>query len=119
MKKITSCILILLSVATFAQPGNLDLSFNSTGKVTTSLFSDTFDRAFAVAVQSDGKIVVAGSTDNGNSTKIAVLRYNPNGTLDNTFNGTGMVSTSNGGVYDFANALAIQPDGKILVTGES
>jgi uncharacterized delta-60 repeat protein len=72
--------------------GILDTTFNGTGGVTTPI--DTQDRANAVALQTDGKIVVAGAIINTSGPSIAVVRYNTNGALDNTFNGTGKVITS-------------------------
>src|SRR5207245_8040541 len=67
--------------------GSLDLTFNGTGKVNTPITVN--DRAWALALQTDGKIVVAGDTNDGNPSKFAVARYNSNGSLDSSFNGTG------------------------------
>ncbi|MBI4770572.1 MAG: hypothetical protein HY784_09250 [Chloroflexi bacterium] len=66
------------------------------------------------AVQSDGKIVVAGQSDGD----FALARYNANGSLDTTFSTDGKVTTAIGS-YDTGNALALQPDGKIVVAGQS
>src|SRR5439155_13140721 len=80
--------------------------------------------ATCVAVQPNGKIVVAGKRDNGALTilgdhgQFAVARFNVNGTLDNTFDGNGRLTIDfHGGGGSQANALAIQPDGKILLAG--
>ncbi len=77
-------------------------------------------------IQSDGKIVVAGSSrsfnpSGGGTSDFALARYNTDGTLDPTFNFTGKVVTdfSGSGSGDFAHALAIQSDGKIVVAGDS
>ena len=82
-------------------------SFGPTGK----------NIANAVVVQANGKIVVAGSYDyGGGDTDLAVLRYNSDGTLDTTFNGSGYFVRGGTGA-DTAKAVAIQPDGKIVVVG--
>jgi uncharacterized delta-60 repeat protein len=119
-----------VAVLRFNTNGTLDSSFGKgnedgtpDGVVNTSL-GDGEDFAKAVAIQKDGKIVVAGNHVNGDSSDIALLRFNKNGTLDSTFgkgndDGTpdGIVSTSLGNGDDFANAVAVQADGKILITG--
>ena len=97
--------------------GSLDTSFNGTGKVTTAIGS-VHDRGNSVAIQSDGKIVVAGYSQNSNY-DFAVVRYNPNGSLDTTFNGTGKVTTAFGTSNDVGNSVAVQSDGKIVVAGQT
>ncbi len=97
-----------------ATPGSLDTSFDVDGIVTTD-FGGTHDEGFAVAMQSDGKIVLAGKYNNG--AQFAVARYNSNGSLDTSFNGTGKVTTDFGGLEDWGLAVAIQPNGKIVVAG--
>ena len=74
------------------------------------------DYAYGVAVQSDGKIVVAGTVADASSSDFGVARYNTNGTLDNTFGSDGKVSTGFGAT-DGANAVALQSDGKIVAAG--
>src|SRR5204862_7791073 len=75
-----------------------------------------------VALQSDGRIIVAGgavtATGGGD---VVVLRYNSNGTLDTTFGGDGIVTTavSEGLGSDLALSVALQPDGRIVVGGSS
>jgi uncharacterized delta-60 repeat protein len=97
--------------------GTLDTTFNTTGKVTTSIHGHS--AANGVAVQSDGKIVVAGSCSSPDGSEIiAVARYNSDGTLDTTFNGTGM-ATSALGKESRANSVVLQTDGKIVVAGLS
>ncbi len=98
--------------------GDLDITFDGDGKVTTN-FGGDYDQANCVAIQSDGKIVVAGSSWNGNSYVFALTRYNSNGSLDTTFDGDGTVTTDIGGSNDGANSVAIQSDGKIVVVGNS
>jgi uncharacterized delta-60 repeat protein len=98
--------------------GNLDTTFDGDGKVTTAVGSSD-DFARGVAIQSDGKIVVAGSSVNGGSNNFALTRYNSNGSLDTTFDGDGKVTTAVGSSYDVAYSVAIQSDGKIVVAGAS
>ena len=81
------------------------------------------DHAFAVAIQGDGKIIAAGRTTKCNNFileegQFALVRYNINGTLDQTFgpDGNGKVNTDfSGGVWGYS--VVIQNDGKILVAG--
>jgi uncharacterized delta-60 repeat protein len=65
--------------------GTLDNSFSDDGILVTDLGSSSFDVAYSVTVQADGKILVAGSSDAGGTTDIALVRYNANGTLDSSF----------------------------------
>ena len=76
------------------------------------------EKAQAVAVQPDGKIVVGGWVgENLGMTDFAIVRYNPDGTLDPTFDGDGKVITPLGDHVDQLYGLTIQPDGKILAVG--
>ncbi|MFF0494362.1 hypothetical protein ACFYTQ_35540 [Nocardia sp. NPDC004068] len=99
--------------------GTLDVRFGSGGKISTDLGSGA-DRARAVAVGSDGRILVSGSTQSGGpSDDFAVVRYTPDGQVDTGFGEGGKVSTDFGGTSDIANAVAIQSDGKVLAVGTS
>ena len=96
-------------------PGALDLTFDGDGKVTTAI--QNANEARSVAIQPDGKIVVAGSTVNDSSRRdFALARYNPDGSLDSTFDGDGTLTTTIG-TNDNAHSVAIQADGKIDVAG--
>ena len=109
------------AVVRYNPDGSLDSSFGDNGRVITRL-TEEYDGASAVAIQPDGKIVVAGSRYNCASLGggcFAVVRYNTNGSLDTSFNGTGIVITPVNGSHDFAFSLAIQTDGKIVVGGTS
>jgi uncharacterized delta-60 repeat protein len=89
------------------------------GFVTTDIAGHG-DAATAVAVQPDGKIVVAGYAQvNAIDSDVTLARYNPDGTLDTSFSGDGIVTTSLGTQSDEARAVAIQPDGKIVVAGDT
>jgi len=119
MNKLAIAFLIItISLTSFSQSGNLDLSFGIAGKVTTAVGNGN-DVGSAIAVQSDGKIVVTGNTYNGTNFDIVVLRYNTNGTLDNTFGTSGKVTTAIGSGTETGNAVAVQTDGKIIVAGYS
>jgi uncharacterized delta-60 repeat protein len=122
-----------IALARYNMDGTLDLSFgpNGTGLILTpSGGFCTHLEAFALALQSDGKIVVAGvekpCISDEPATKFALARYSVNGLLDGTFGGTGIVTTDIADIqvlpagfygYEEANAVTIQEDGKILSVG--
>jgi uncharacterized delta-60 repeat protein len=119
MKKITiiSLIYFILFVnILYSQDGSLDTTFGSNGKVTTTIGSLN-DIGGAIAIQPDGKIVVAGYSENSSNADIAIARYNTNGSLDTTFDIDGKVTTDIANSNDYLNAIAIQLDGKIVVAG--
>ena len=96
--------------------GSLDSSFGGgDGIVTVDLGG--IDRGNSLALQSDGKIVVAGTTDIGGSEDFAVVRYTVNGSLDWSFGGGDGIVTVDLGGNDSGNSVAIQSDGKIVVAG--
>ena len=103
-----------------AASGALDASFNTNGKVFTG-FGTNEEQANAVALQSDGRIVVAGATSAGAAFDFAVARYNTDGTPDLTFDSDGKVATFIVGAnsVDIASAMVIQPDGRIVVAGRA
>ncbi len=105
-----------VAVARYNADGSLDIGFGTGGKVTTAIGSGE-DAARSVAVQSDGKIVVAGYSHNGSNLDFAVVRYNSDGSLDTSFDSDGMVTTAIGSDNDLAQSVAVQSDGKIVVAG--
>ena len=109
---------IFINISLIAQPGSLDNSFGTGGIVTTQIgtVSGSVDDGYSVAIQSDGKIVVAGSTWDDNTTNFAIARYNTDGSLDNTFGFGGKVNTNIGGNAT-GRYIIIQNDGKIVVAG--
>lgn len=122
MKQILTNILtiLLFTAVTFAAPGDLDLTFNGTGKSVVKFgTSAILDVARSTAIQSDGKIVVAGSSNVNSANKFAVARYNADGSLDTSFDFDGYLTTAIGASNDEAYSLAIQSDGKIVVAGSS
>jgi uncharacterized delta-60 repeat protein len=105
------------ALARFEADGSLDTSFGIGGKVTTT-FLGVFDRANAVAIQPDGRIVVAGVTFRTSSrSDILLARYDANGSLDQTFGSGGWVTTSVVNDFNGADAVLLQPDGRIAVAG--
>src|ERR1035437_9763191 len=96
------CFLLILAVKVKAQPGVNDITFNSAGQ-------GADNRVNATAIQSDGKIIIAGLFTTYNGTAInRIARLNPNGSLDTAFHqGTGV----NNDVY----TTTIQSDGKIII----
>lgn len=110
--------LALLALPAHAAPGDLDATFGTGGKVVTAVGSN-FDYGRSVAVQSDGKVVVAGYSWNGSGSGFAVVRYTINGALDSGFGTGGKVTTNFGGSNDYGNSVAVQSDGKIVVAGRS
>jgi len=107
--------LALVCAASIASgaPGDPDPGFNGTGKRVIDFGGD--DTANAVAIQPDGKILIAGS---GPTHGFTITRLNHDGSLDLGFggSGTGIKSLDLGGDAR-ANAMALQPDGKIVVAG--
>jgi uncharacterized delta-60 repeat protein len=98
-----------------AADGDLDLTFGTAGKVTTSFGG--VDRAFGMAIQRDGKLVVTGVANQNSGSTFALARYNNDGSLDPTFGAGGKVATTFNGLGDEAHAVVIQNDGKIVVAG--
>ena len=102
------------------QAGRLDSSFSMNGIVTTVIGSPAiFTKYNGIAVQADGKTVAAGSAWNGTNYDFAVARYNKDGTLDKSFGTYGKRLTDFDSKNDYANSVAIQSDGKIVVVGYS
>src|SRR5262249_29214714 len=101
----------------FNSDGSLDSGFGNAGIVVTDLGS-TSDSAFALAVQSDGKIIAAGQTKNApTSFDFAMARYNANGSLDSSFGAGGKVTTDFSQGSDHATSIAVMPDGRIVLGG--
>lgn len=98
--------------------GSPDTTFGTGGLVTTD-FAQNDDRAHAVTLDSDGRILVVGSSGGVFARDFALARYNPDGTLDTTFDKDGRVTTDFDARFDEAEDLLVQPDGKIVVVGGS
>ncbi len=99
--------------------GSLDGSFAQGGVFSHQTVGNDVEFLSGVVLQDDGKIVAVGSTGIGNDRDVIAFRLKTNGTPDSTFGGDGIVVIDAGAATDFANAVAIQPDGKIVIVGGS
>src|SRR4051794_25656526 len=111
-------LLLVTAPAARAAAGDLDATFGGDGVVRTDL-TRFEDDGFAIALQPDGKIVVAGTKGlGGPNARVAVVRYATDGSLDASFGGgDGKASIDFTPREDFAYAVRIQADGKIVVAG--
>jgi uncharacterized delta-60 repeat protein len=111
----------VFALARYNPNGTLDAGFGTGGTVTTRVPGPPLPRSLshAIAVQPDGKIVAAGQLSSSVELGlVALVRYNQDGSLDPTFSGDGIVTTTIRGLPGTAaNALAIGPDGRITVVG--
>jgi len=98
--------------------GTLDPTFGTGGTVRTD-FAGNIDQANAVAIQPNGQIIAAGSSFSNSKTveDFIVARYNANGSLDKRFGKNGKITTDFFRNVDSISAVAIQPDGGIVVAG--
>jgi uncharacterized delta-60 repeat protein len=107
-------------VVRYGPDGAPNSAFGTGGIVRTDIRGQG-DQANAVAVQPDGRILVAGfaTSASGIDSDFALARYNPDGTLDQSFGTAGIVTTDLGTRSDDARAIAIQPDGRIVLAGSA
>ena len=105
--------LLFLSATSFAQPGTLDKTFSADG---IAYYKRVTGEPVVAALQADNKIVVTATYYNTSDADFSVIRFNSNGQLDKTFGNNGFKSTDFGN-RDLVKAIAIQPDGKIIVAG--
>lgn len=116
-----SLALVLFAVGRWASlalalpPGDLDLSFAGTGRVTTDFAGN--DVASAVIVQADGKIVAGGTRELANNVDFALARYTADGAPDLAFGNSGRVTTDFSAADDQLIGLLQQPDGKLVAVG--
>ena len=99
-----------------AAPGDLDPSLDGSGYITNSILGSD-DGGTSLALQADGKAVIAGYAWNGANFDFALARFHTDGSPDETFDGDGVLTTTFGASDEAALAIAIQPDGKILAGG--
>ena len=119
--KPTLAVLMILVVTSpsMAAPGDFDVTFGVAGFVRTPIGTGA-SQAQDIAVQPDGRIVAVGHvgvTDPSRS--MAVVRYHPDGALDDSFGESGVVLLRPEPYGNFLSGVAIQPDGKILLAGAS
>ncbi|MBK9097422.1 MAG: T9SS type A sorting domain-containing protein [bacterium] len=110
----------VFAVARFNTDGSLDTSFGNDGIVSTQVGSG-YSSAWGIALQSDGKIVLIGNYEiSSNNSGIALVRYNSDGNLDNSFGSNGVVTLDITSGYDYANSIEIQSnDQKIVISGQT
>jgi uncharacterized delta-60 repeat protein len=107
----------LFTVARYNMNGSLDDSFGDNGIMINSYGAQN-NQITAIAIQPDGRILIAGTSLSGNSDRFALARLETNGEFDNTFGNQGVVINvldQNDGI----EAMALQPDGRLVVAGES
>ena len=107
----------VFAAALSAARGDLDPTFGSGGKVTTDFGGSEIGSA--VAVQRDGRVVVAGGRFDSESDDFVLARYTVNGRLDRSFDADGKVETDFEGGLDAASDVQVQSDGKIVAAGRS
>jgi uncharacterized delta-60 repeat protein len=110
------------ALARYESDGSLDVSFGGDGKVLTNL-TQGVDIALGIAIQSNRRIVVAGHAGgtrlSPRNHKLAIARYRPNGALDPSFSGDGKRAVDFTSGDDWAEDVAIQPDGRIVAAGRA
>lgn len=104
------------AVVRYNTDGSLDPNFGHNGEVITDYFDDQ-DHVNAIGLQKDGKIITAGLARRGAELYFGLAGYNSDGTLDLSFGSGGKAVADLFGYGAVAYALAIQPDGKIVVGG--
>lgn len=108
-----------IALVRYQSNGKIDKAFGTNGRVFINVFGNYLDQIFSIAIQSSGKIIVAGySVNNTSNADIILARFNTNGSLDKNF-GTGGIVATDFGVSEVATAIAIQSDDKIIATGYS
>lgn len=116
----TSCSITLTR---FNGDGSIDNSFGTNGALVNTMCSVFINGGYypySMAIQSDNKIVIMGLQQNNTYPNAYwVVRLLPNGDLDQSFNGNGYLDLSFGTVQDRGRCIALQPDGKILVGGNT
>ncbi len=108
----------IIAVVRLTTNGSLDTSFGTNGVATTSISANE-DLAEGIAIDGNGKIIVAGTTDNGSDYDIFVVRFNTDGTLDTSFDNDGKVTKDISAGSDNAKDVIIQSDNKIIVAGSA
>jgi uncharacterized delta-60 repeat protein len=104
------------AVTRYNADGSLDTSFSGDGRATVS-FGAGFNSARSVALQADGKLLLAGNALDGVWGAVAMARLNADGTLDTSFGTDGRVTLGVSSGSDFAEKVVVQADGRIVVAG--
>lgn len=108
------------AVVRYNPNGTLDTTFGlSANGIVMTPVGTADEEAFGITMQSDGKFIIVGQSSNGTNTDIAVVRYNPDGSLDNTFDSDGRLMIGAGPGNDLGRSVTVQNDGKIVITGQA
>jgi uncharacterized delta-60 repeat protein len=108
------------AVARVRENGAMDDSWNGTGVLVIRDFgTNSIDRAFSVAVDSQDRVLIAGHTDVNGSPDFAVARVREDGTMDDSFNGTGVlvIPTFGTNSTDMAYSVAVDSEDRVLIGG--
>jgi uncharacterized delta-60 repeat protein len=110
-----------MSVIRLDNSGNLDTTFDKDGKLILDIGGDEFSGkdAKSLAVDENGKILIAGTDRNNNVSEFIILRLNDNGSFDNTFSDDGIDRISVGNNYDIAYSLILDKNNRIVLAGNS
>ena len=122
LRSLAVAIVFVVGITTaIAAPWDLDTSFGAGGKVIWSPNGNTESaHGSGMALQPDGKIVmIGGSSEVAGGSRFIVVRFTASGSLDTTFGSNGFVTLTFGGSNENGAAIAVQPDGKIVVGGRS
>ena len=104
------------AIARYLKNGALDTTFNENGEVTSNFGNS--DNAISVAIDTTGKIIVGGYyTDPSDNSHFEIARYTANGSLDPSFNGSGVTGTTFGSNREYLSAIALQSNGEIIAGG--
>ena len=106
------------ALARYTSDGKLDRTFGTKGIVTTD-FGSGDDWGQSLAIDSQGRLIVAGYSNNGNDDDFALARYKSDGKLDRTFGTKGIVTTNFGSGNDYGDSLVIDSKGRLVVAGHS
>jgi uncharacterized delta-60 repeat protein len=121
-KRVTGALVVVALLGTAgpaaAAPGDLDPSFSTDGKRVVQLPGGTYEYHYSVAVQRDGKTLLAGTLfARPSNSELFVIRLRRGGRLDRSFSGDGLRRINITPGHDFAHEVLVQPDGKILLAG--
>ncbi len=106
------------AVVRYNSDGSLDAGFGGGGKVVTDIDSSD-NKSSSMALQSNGKILVAGFIKSDSDYAFSLVRYNSDGSLDISFGGDGKVATRFDSTFNFGEGVTVQPDGKIIIVGRA
>ncbi|MEO8734117.1 MAG: hypothetical protein ABI373_07285, partial [Flavobacteriales bacterium] len=106
-----------LALVRYTADGFLDTSFSYDGKVTTVINAVEGDVVYSLAITPDGSILAGGIEGNAFDSQDIVVKYMPDGTLDNTFGTNSISQTGFSGNTSTFGTMVLQPDGRIVFCG--